>query len=314
MADALFHVDFAGPLVSLQDAGRPGHMRFGVPASGGMDRKALALANLAVGNPAGAPVIEVSLGGLRMTCTEGSVSLAVTGGAFVVEAGARKLASWHVVTLTAGETLVIRPGHWGAWAYVAFAGALDCPRWLGSASTHAGSGLGGGVVKTGQTLRILGAETRPERDLPLPVTCRPRQKLHVVMGPQDRCFPAETLETFRAGPWQVTAQGDRMGMRLKGPKLELGDALSIPSEPILRGSVQVAGDGVPTLLMADHQTTGGYPKIATVLDDDTDGFAQLRAGDPLELVVLAPAEAATLARFRKNRWAEYLARRAEAQA
>lgn len=314
MPDALFHVDVAGPLVSVQDAGRPGHLRFGVPASGGMDRKALALANLALGNPAGAPVIEVSLGGLRMTCTEGRLSLAVTGGAFVVEAGGRKLASWRVLTLKAGETLVIRPGHWGAWAYVAFAGALDCPRWLGSASTHAGSGLGGGVVKTGQSLRVTGAEVQPERELPLPVTCRPRNRLHVVMGPQDRCFPAETLDTFRAGPWQVTAQGDRMGMRLRGPKLELGDALSIPSEPILRGSVQVSGDGVPTLLMADHQTTGGYPKIATVLDDDTDGFAQLRPGNALDLAVLTADEAGRLARFRAERWADYLAGRTASQA
>lgn len=308
MAEARFRVAAAGPLVSVQDAGRPGKMRFGVPASGGMDRRSLALANLALGRPEGAPVIEVSLGGLRLECTHGRVSLAVTGGAFIVEAGARHLGSWQVLTIEAEQSLVVRRGHWGAWAYVAFAGALECPRWLGSASTLATSGLGGGLLKVGQELVVADAEVRPERGLPCPVTARPRHRLHVVPGPQERCFTPEALAAFRTGPWFVTAQGDRMGVRLMGPGLALGDALSIPSEPIVRGSVQVAGDGVPVLLMADHQTTGGYPKIATVLDSDLDGFAQLRPGDRVEFVPVTADEAAARGRFAAGRWAEFRAR------
>ncbi|MFN4101271.1 MAG: biotin-dependent carboxyltransferase family protein [Pararhodobacter sp.] len=306
MADARFHVGFAGPLVTIQDGGRPGKMRFGVPASGGMDRKALALANLAIGRPLGAPVIEVSLAGLSLDCREGSVTVAVTGGGFVVEAGERRLGSWCVTTLHAGEQLVVRRGNWGAWAYVAFAGDLDCPRWLGSASTIAASGLGGGVLRQGQELVIRDTETLPERDLPCPVFARPRNRLHIVPGPQERCFTPEARADLLRGPWVVTAQGDRMGVRLKGPALGLADALSIPSEPVLRGSVQVAGDGVPALLMADHQTTGGYPKIATVLDDDLDGFAQLRPGDGLGFTAITPGEAAAQGRFRAETFATYL--------
>ncbi len=305
MAEARFRIGFAGPLVSVQDGGRPGKLRFGVPASGGMDRKALALANLALGRPEGAPAIEVSLGGLQLECLAGPVSVAVTGGGFIVEAGGRTLTSWCVVTLQPGDSLRVRRGHWGAWAYVAFAGDLDCPRWLGSAATLAASGLGGGLLKTGGTLRVQAARVVDERALPCPVSARPRHRLHVVPGPQERCFAPEALAAFQAGPWFVTAQGDRMGVRLKGPVLALGDALQVPSEPILRGSLQVAGDGVPVLLMADHQTTGGYPKIATVIDDDLDGFAQLRPGDGVEFLPISADEAAALGRFRAARWAEY---------
>lgn len=316
MAEAVFRVVQAGPLVSVQDGGRPGMMRFGVPASGGMDRKALALANLALGRPEGSPVIEVSLGGLTLECLSGRVSLAVTGGAFLVEAGVvgaggRKTGSWQVLTIEAGERLSIRRGHWGAWAYLAFAGALQAPRWLGSAATLASSNLGGGVLKAGQDWVVAAAEVVPPRDLPRPVSARPRRSLHVVMGPQAHCFAPEALEAFAAGPWVLTPQGDRMGVRLKGPALALGDALSIPSEPIVRGSVQVAGDGVPVVLLADHQTTGGYPKIATVLDDDLDAFAQLRPGDGVAFTPISAEEAAALGRFRAERWAEYKARMRE---
>src|SRR5690606_29943091 len=142
---------------------------------------------------------------------EGSVTLAVTGGGFVVEAGERRLGSWHVVTLRAGEQLVVRRGTWGAWAYVAFAGDLDCPRWLGSASTLASSGLGGGVIRQGLEVGSRAAEALPDRGLPCPVFARPRNRLHIVPGPQERCFTPEARSDFLRGPWSVSAQGDRMG-------------------------------------------------------------------------------------------------------
>ncbi|MCB1389630.1 MAG: biotin-dependent carboxyltransferase family protein [Rhodobacteraceae bacterium] len=314
MAEARFRVAQAGPLVSVQDGGRPGLMRYGVPASGGMDRKALALANLSLGRDPGAPAIEVSLGGLRLDCVAGRVSLAVTGGGFVVETGGRRAGSWGIFTLEAGQSITVRRGPWGAWAYVAFAGTLQAPRWLGSAATLTASGLGGGLLRAGQEWTVSGCEARAERILTCPVTCRARPVLHVVPGPQQRCFAPSARNALIDTPWVVTAQGDRMGVRLSGPPLALADALSIPSEPILRGALQVAGDGVPVLLMADHQTTGGYPKIATVLDDDLDGFAQLRPGEPLLFESIEPEEAGALARFRAGRWADYLGRVRDAAA
>jgi allophanate hydrolase len=129
----------------------------------------------------------------------------------------------------------------------------------------------------------------------------------VVLGPQDRFFGQAAVAAFLGAPYRLTEAYDRMGVRLSGPSLAPEAALSIPSEAILRGSVQVAGDGVPVLLLADHQTTGGYPKIATAVDGDLDGFAQLRPGDPVRFRAVLPAEAVALARGRARAQAAYLA-------
>jgi allophanate hydrolase len=237
------------------------------------------------------------------------VTLAIAGGGFIVEAAGGPLGSWHILTLREGERLVIRPGPWGSWCYIAFAGALRTGAWLGSASTHALSGLGGGVIRTGQELEIAEAQIRPvlEGPIPCPVIARPRHTARVVLGPQDRFFGAEALEAFLSARYTLSDAYDRMGVRLSGPALVPEAALGIPSEAILRGSVQVAGDGVPVLLLADHQTTGGYPKIATAVDGDLDGFAQLRPGDPVRFRAVLPAEAVALARGRARAQAAYLA-------
>jgi allophanate hydrolase len=309
MSETVLSVSFAGPHVSIQDAGRRGFMRFGVPASGPMDRASFAAANVALGNPAGHPAIEISLGGLMLQCVSGAVTFAVAGGGFVVEQDGRKAGSWTVATLRAGEKLTIRPGHWGSWTYLAFAGDLVAKEWLGSASTHALSGLGGGRVATGQQLTVADAGIRAEREgaIPCPVTARPSHELHVVPGPQDRFFAPETMTAFLAGPYRLTDAYDRMGVRLQGPALPPHAPLDMPSEPIVRGSVQVAGDGVPTVLLADHQTTGGYPKIATVIDTDLDAFVQLRPRDMVAFQAVTPERAVELARMRAASAARYLA-------
>ena len=118
-----------------------------------------------------------------------------------------------------------------------------------------------------------------EGAIPCPVWARPRAAVRAVLGPQDRFFAPEAVELLTTRPFQLTDSYDRMGVRLRGPRLEMASALNIPSEPILRGSVQVSGDGGATVLLADHQTTGGYPKIATLIGEDIDGFAQLRPHD-----------------------------------
>ncbi len=298
MSDATLAVTFAGPHVSVQDGGRPGLMRYGVPCSGPMDRLAFAAANLALGNAAHAPAIEISMGGLMLECLSGVVSYAVAGGGFIVDHAGSKRSSWSVATLCAGEKLAIRPGHWGSWCYLALAGTLDVPVWLGSASTHAISGFGGGRIASGQRLQIAEAIRREDRegDFPCSVQARPRGDLRVTIGPQQRFFTADTLTRFLSGPWQMTDAWDRMGVRLRGPAIAPQAELDMPSEPIVRGSVQVAGDGVATVLLADHQTTGGYPKIATVLDCDLDAFVQLRPGDPVLFRAVTPAGAIGIAR------------------
>jgi allophanate hydrolase len=312
MTAALFSVVQAGAHVTVQDGGRQGAMRFGVPASGPMDRRALALANLALGNDPAAAGIEVSLGGLVLDCQAGAVTLAVAGGGFIVEAGGRRGGSWQVLTLRAGERLAVRPGPWGSWCCIAFAGRLDVPRWMGSAATHGPSGLGGGRLGTGGRLRVAEPRVQAGSDgaIPCPVWARARSVVHLVPGPQERFFSPATLATLSEGVFRLTDAYDRMGVRLRGPALWPERALAIPSEAIVRGSVQVSGEGVATVLLADHQTTGGYPKIATMLDDDTDGFAQLRPHDTVRFRLIPAAEALRLARLRARLWRDYCARSA----
>jgi len=298
MADARLTVRACGPLVSVQDAGRFGMLRFGVPASGPMDRFAHTAAHAALGNAADAAAIEISLGGLELACESGEVTCCITGGEFrVVHAGA-STRSWCVRTLRAGDTLAVRPGVWGSWAYLAFAGDLECKRWAGHAATHAASGLGAGLLAAGATIVVRDAAVREDREgeLPLPELARPRALARVVLGPQTEQFEAAAVAALLREGFTLTPAYDRMGVRLAGPALALRDALSIPSEAALRGSLQVAGDGVASLLLADHQTTGGYPKIATVLACDLDGVVQLRPHDALRFEAVQAGAAVALAR------------------
>lgn len=314
MTEAALEVLAAGPHVTIQDGGRPGMMRYGVPASGPLDRRSLAIANTALGNPATAPGIEVSALGLTLLCRKGPLSLAVGGGGFVLVLNGETRTSWAVLTLQTGDRLTIRPGPWGSWCCIGFAGLLQCRTWLNAAATLGSSGLGGGALTPGQTLTI--TDTRPlqSAQIPCPVWARPRQVFHVVPGPQDALFAPETLHDFLHSPFRLTSAYDRMGMRLAGPSLTPQGALGIPSQGMTRGAVQVAGDGIATVLMADHQTTGGYPKIATLLSDDTDALAQLRPGDSLSFAALTPAQAVAMARTRAQAQVAYLNRLSNLQA
>lgn len=308
MADALLKVALAGPHVSFQDGGRRGFLRYGVAASGPMDRKAFAIANAVLGKASGATAIEISPAGLTLDCIEGALTLALTGGGFIADLAGQRLGSWQVFDLQAGQRLTIRRGPWGSWCYLAPLGDLEVPEWLGSTATHGPTGLGGGLLKTGALISVRNAAPQPAlaRRIPCPVWARPRPVLHAVPGPQDRFFAPETLESLGQATFRLTPAYDRMGVRLSGPPLMPLSALSIPSEPILRGSVQVSGDGVATVLLADHQTTGGYPKIATILSDDLDGFVQCRPGDPVQLRLISADQALQMARQRARATEAYV--------
>lgn len=308
-ARAELFVRFAGPHLSVQDAGRHGWMRYGVSWSGPLDRLAMQTANVALGNPADAPVVEISPGGLSLECRAGAVTLAVAGGGFIVEHAGKRLGSWVVLTLRAGERLVIRRGPWGSWCCLAFAGALQAGEWLGSQATQTLSGHGGGRIATGQVLEVADAEVRAAREgvFPCPVLARPSAQVRLVLGPQDRFFEPQSIAALLSEPWVLTDAWDRMGVRLSGPVITPTAALDIPSAPIARGSIQVAGDGVPTILLADHQTTGGYPRIATVLDCDIDRLMQLRPRDRIAFEAVSPERAVALARARAAAVSRYLA-------
>ena len=292
MSDVEFSISFAGPLVTFQDIGRPGNMRYGVSASGPMDIVSFEAANAVLGNETKQTAIEISLGGLILQCHEGSITLAITGGDFLIEYQGQKISSWTVLTIQKGERLSIRAGKSGSWAYLAFSGKLNVKDWLKSNSTHSTSGFGGGVLKTGQKFTLTDASNQANRIGPiLKPSFNTNDLIHAVLGPQDQYFINTAIEIFSDSIFKVSDNYDRMGMQLTGPKLELKSALSIPSEPVVKGSIQVSGDGIPTILLADHQTTGGYPKIATVISSDINRLVQFRSNQSVEFMLINSNEA-----------------------
>ena len=292
MSDVEFSISFAGPLVTFQDIGRPGNMRYGVSASGPMDIVSFEAANAVLGNETKQTAIEISLGGLILQCHEGSITLAITGGDFLIEYQGQKISSWTVLTLQKGERLSVRAGKSGSWAYLAFSGKLNVKDWLNSNSTHSTSGFGGGVLKTGQKFTLTDASNQANRIGPiLKPNFNTNDLIHAVLGPQDQYFMNTAIKIFSDSIFKVSDNYDRMGMQLTGPKLELKSALSIPSEPVVKGSIQVSGDGIPTILLADHQTTGGYPKIATVISSDINRLVQLRSNQNVEFIIINSNEA-----------------------
>lgn len=300
MPDAKLRILRAGPLVSFQDLGRNGHMRFGVPKSGPMDISAFKHANALLGNKGDATSIEISIGGLELECVEGSMSACIYGGDFHISGVQSEIANGEVFTLTKGKKLTIRADKAGSWCYLSFAGSLNTKTWLGASATHYISGFGGGALQTDQIITISNAKViKHVSDAKQIDQSKYHGYIRVTLGPQDHCFTPTAIRRLLNEEYKVSTAYDRMGMRLAGPNLELNTALSIPSEPLMKGSVQVAGDGVPTILMADHQTTGGYPKIATVISSDHDMLAQLRPNQPLRFKAVTPQDAVRIARVKK---------------
>ncbi len=303
--DAKLHVIQVGPSASVQDQGRPGHLRFGVTCSGVMDRISYAIANAALDNPPTNPVLEISLGGIILNCLEGSVSMAVVGGKFSTTLNDKPLPPWSIFTINAGDSLAIRPGDWGSWCYLAFAGQLDANYWLDSYSVHLKSGICGTALQQDDLLRIKATgqnnNTIPQKDggilsLGDPDELQPASTIRAVAGPQDRYFDPKTLAKLFSSTFTISADYDRMGMRLSGCNLPIIAALDMPSEPITRGSIQVPGHGDPICLLADHHTAGGYPKIATIVSADLDALSQHRTGQRIKFESLTPAEAVQSAR------------------
>jgi antagonist of KipI len=283
----VFAVEQPGVFTTIQDLGRPGRAASGVPPGGAMDRFALAAANLLVGNPEKAAGLECALSGPTLVAQSGCL-VAVTGGDFQAVLNGRPLPPWKGAFVARGDTLSFGERVWGARVYVAVSGGLGADRWLGSASTYMLAGRGGihgRPLKAGDTLNVGGAAPRPlvaGRELPFPM--RPpysaEPDLMAVPGPYlSRLRPSARRAFFRE-KWTVSRDADRMGFRLEGPDLG-GEGPELVSYGLAMGCVQLPASGQPILLMADHQTAGGYPVIAGVGRCDLPLAAQLRPGDSL---------------------------------
>ena len=286
----------AGPGVTVQDGGRHGYLRYGVTVAGPMDPLAHAVANRALGNAAGSAAIEVSPGGVELTAEDQPVALAVAGGSFRVTLDGEGLPANTVVLLEPGATLRLRAGNSGMWGYVAVAGGLALCPVLGSQSTHLRTGmggLGGRMLQGGDRLPV-GAAAGPVAgagEIIAPLLDRPAGIIRVLPGPQNDYFDAEMFAAFLTGPWRISERGDRMACFLEGPTLSHRLGFNIPSDGVAMGAIQVPGEGQPIVLMADRQSTGGYPKIATVIGADLGRLAQARPGTQIAFRSVTHAEA-----------------------
>ncbi len=280
----LFRVLGPGACTTVQDAGRTGFRQFGVPPAGCLDRLAHRVANMLVGNPDNAAVLEMTFKGADFEVLS-DADVALTGAEMPLSVNNRSVASWSKVRVHSGDQINIGQTHSGCRAYLAVTGGIDGPEVMGSLATYAAARIGGfngralcrGDVIFGRKLELLNDQRH------VPPEWIPRYSgqiiLRAVPGPQEAYF-AEGMQSFFDTVFTVSPQADRKGYRLQGPAVPIkpGMPKSIVSEPCIAGCVQVPEDGQPIILLGE-QTVGGYAKIATVISPDLDKIAQALPGD-----------------------------------
>ena len=294
-----------GLMTTVQDLGRPGYQHLGVPVSGALDHVSLRAANLLVGNPPGMGALEIAYQGPTLAIEADSVRIAVAGGQAPIDivspdgGGARRLAVGESARLLRGQSLKIGAPTGSAILYLALEGGFDITAVMGSQSTLTRGGIGGfegRALRAGDLLplRQRAAAEREEVMLP-PLDLAPPPRIRVVLGPQDDHFTPAGLRTLLTSTYTISRASDRMGMRLEGPTLEhSAKGANIISDGIAPGSIQVPGNGLPIVLLADRQTTGGYPKVATVISADMPALGRMTPGSKIAFaaVDIEAAEAA----------------------
>jgi antagonist of KipI len=297
-----------GLLTTVQDLGRSGCQRYGVPVSGAVDQFAFRVANRLVGNDEGAAGLEITLIGPRLRFLADTV-IALAGADLSPHLDSTPVTTWEPFAVSAGSILSFGDARDGARTYLAVAGGgLDVPVVLGSRSTHVRSRLGGfegRAVQAGDRLEASGREAprhvegrRLSRDRVPNYTHN--HTLRVVLGPQDAAFTSRGINALLSSAYTVSSQSDRIGCRLQGPVIEHASSPDIVSDGTPNGAVQVAGDGMPIVLLADRGTTGGYTKIATVITADLPMLAQAAAGDTIRFMAVTVEEAHAMVREREE--------------
>ena len=280
MPEALLHAIAPSPFSTVQDFGRVGWRRYGVTGAGAMDLESHAVANALAGNAVEAATIEFAHGGGEWTISGRAARIAVAGGSFAASIDGQAVPAGSSAVLRPGARLQIGGARDAVWGYLAVSGGIRVERELGSRSTYVRAGMGGFAGRKLEAGDALPLQPPPvdgsARRLDRAAIGDPAAPIRVVLGPQDDYFTAESIAVFLTSHYQVTWQADRMGYRLEGPPLDHSQGFNIVSDAILPGSIQVPGNGRPIVLLRDAQTTGGYPKVATITSADLGRFAQLR--------------------------------------
>lgn len=280
----------AGLLSTVQDEGRWGYQAFGMPVAGAMDMYAHRAANMLVGNAGAAATLEMTMLGGSFIC-ERDCYVAVCGADMQATLNGQPLKNWSSMRLVAGDELVFGFAVSGCRAYLAIYGGFDVPLVMGSRSTYTRGvigGLEGRALKVGDVLGAGtdydGAPRAAELAAEFVPTYTEDLRLRVLLGPQDDRFSAAGIETFFGNTYTIGNEADRMGYRLEGMTIEHLEKADIISDALCLGAVQVPGHGLPIVMMADRQTTGGYTKIATVISADLVLLAQAKPGDRVTFV------------------------------
>lgn len=289
----------AGMLSTIQDGGRFGVMKFGFTQSGAMDSKAMATANILVGNEPECAVIETTLLGITAEFTDNTI-IALSGGDFSATINGTPIRRNKAYTVNAGDTLAMSYAKSGVRGYLAVSGGFDVPEVMGSRSTNLKSQIGGFFgrkLAAGDIINTFAPIITDTTGRELPEeTYANSITLRAVLGPQDYMFTDEDIKTFFSCEYKITQQADRMGIRLDGEPLKGKGSMDIVSDGIVFGSVQVPKNGMPIILAADRQTTGGYAKIATVISADRHLIAQARPGGTIKFAQVSVKEAQKIAK------------------
>jgi 5-oxoprolinase (ATP-hydrolysing) subunit C len=283
-----------GPASSVQDGGRPGAQRYGLTPSGAMDPLGLAAANSLLENAAFAGAVEIGPFGAAFTARGGAIRVALAGASRKADISGRAVAFDTSITLMDGETLTLGFARDGSFSYLAIEAGIQGEPMFGSLAVNARAGLGSPYprpLQPGDELQAVAASGAAERRIDRPAVAD--GPIRVVMGPQDDEFGKEAISLFLNSEWKISATSDRMGYRLEGPAIKHLGGHNIVSDGTANGSIQVPGNGLPIVLMPDRNTTGGYPKIATVISADLGRFAQIPAGRGFRFEAVSIAEAQT---------------------
>ena len=306
------HVIFPGPRTTIQDKGRLGYQNSGFAPSGFIDRVASKMANVLVNNDESEAVVEFCLAGPILRFDE-EVNIAVCGGDFGIEFNGKSYPANRAVHVPAGAVVTVTTGKVGTFGSIAIGGGLDIPVVMGSRSTNLRCGIGGfkgRALEAGDVIKLrnpgygkqnLSWRWVPERRL-VSFSDEDITAVRVIPGPQEDMFTEAGINTFYTSAYRISNHSDRMGFRLKGPKVESKNGCDILSDGIVLGSVQISGTGEPIVMMADRQTTGGYAKIATVIYVDIPVFAQLRPGQKVRFKKTTVQEAQALIKEVDEKW------------
>jgi len=288
-------------LSTIQDEGRFGYMSTGFSPSGAMDVSSMKMANILVGNAPGDGVIEMTFMGMtaQFDCT---TVIALTGADMHPAVNGKNIDMYAAVEVHAGDVLTLKAATKGMRTYLAVAQGFAIPPVMGSMSTNLKCGLGG---FQGRRLEK-GDEIPLRQSIPLSFVGDRRMqpdneypsliRVRVILGPQEEYFTEKGIETFLSTEYTVSDKSDRMGVRLEGMGIENKNGVDIISDGIVTGSVQVPASGMPIILMADRQTTGGYAKLATVISADLPKIAQARPGNKICFEAVSGKEAIKLLR------------------